>query len=356
MSGTGSDPSLRGDAASPDEQLVGQLLRIAGKRRAVPTDRTNRVREAVFAEWQRSLAEDRRRRATKRWAWSLAAAATVIMGLTLTSWRFGLGPWAPQLPTATVESVVAAVRLEGGTGRGASSSGELARPGMTVFGGERFDTGSSGLIAVRLASGQSVRLDNDTLLRVTSSDELLLERGAVYIDTVGAADGRNQLTVRTAFGTARDVGTQFAVRVSDDSVRVKVREGIVELDHAAGIEQAAAGSEIELDSKGEIRRRSIPLHGADWDWVARITPTIDLDGRTLGEFLRWVSRETGLRVLYLDASTHRRTEGIVLSGAIAELTPTEALAAVLPTCGLDHRIDDGTIVLEARDAGQGRRP
>jgi len=355
MSGTGSDRYPRGDAGSTDEKLVEQLVRIAGKRRAVPAERTHRVREAVFAEWQRSVADDRRRRITKRWTWSLAAAATVIMGLTLTSWKIGLGPWAPESPAATVESVVASVRLEHATGRGGRSARELARPGMTIFSGEQFDTGPSGRIAVRLASGQSVRLDNDTLLRVTSNHDLLLERGAIYIDTEGTADRRNQVTVRTPFGTARDVGTQFSVRVSGESVRVTVREGIVELDHSAGREQAAAGSEIELNSAGEIRRRTIPLHGADWDWVARITPTIELDGRTLGEFLRWVSRETGLRVLYLDASTHRRTEGIVLSGAIAGLTPTEALAAVLPTCGLDHRIDEGTIVLEARDAGTGRR-
>jgi len=135
-----------------------------------------------------------------------------------------------------------------------------------------------------------------------------------------------------------------------------VREGEVELDHAGRAETASAGTELQLDASGELRRRALALHGAEWDWAARIAPAFDLDGRFLAEFLEWASRETGMTVVYLDASTAQAARGIALSGSVEGLTPEEALAAVLPTCGLDHEIEEGTVILKPRLAEGGPQP
>jgi len=55
-------------------------------------------------------------------------------------------------------------------------------------------------------------------------------------------------------------------------------------------------------------------------------------------FLQWVSREHGWLWEYDDVSLRHRVERIVLHGSIDGLAPEEALAAVLPTCGLAFRM------------------
>ena len=49
-------------------------------------------------------------------------------------------------------------------------------------------------------------------------------------------------------------------------------------------------------------------------------------------------------VAKLNTLPHSR-QGISLSGSVNGLTPEEALAAVLPTCGLVHRVDAGDLYL-----------
>jgi ferric-dicitrate binding protein FerR (iron transport regulator) len=173
----------------------------------------------------------------------------------------------------------------------------------------------------------------------------VLESGGVYADS---GQGRAQTTsieVLTPLGSVRDIGTQFEVRVTDDSSRVRVREGAVEMEHPGGVEIARAGFEIEVDDAGNVRRGEVPIVGPDWEWAASIAPPFDLDGATLSEFLAWVSRETGLRVVYQDAAMATAAPGISLSGEVDGLSPREALAAVLPTCGMSHRVEGGEVFL-----------
>jgi ferric-dicitrate binding protein FerR (iron transport regulator) len=331
-----------------EEAMVERLIRVAGKRRPVPPERAMRVRATVHAEWRRAIRTDRRHRATSRLAWSIAAAATIIVGLTLGAWRFGVGPWVPVLPAASVERVVASVRLVDGE-RAFLETGEALLPGSLL------ETGADGRLAIRLASGHSVRLDTDTRLRLRSGSALDLDRGAVYVDSGVPDGGQKSIAIRTPLGVARDIGTQFEVRFRDESMLVRVREGDVELDHAGRAETASAGTELQLDASGELSRRAVPLHGTEWDWAVRIAPAFDLEGQSLAEFLGWASRETGMTVVYLDASTAQEARDIELRGSVEGLTPEEALAAVLPTCGLEHEIEEGTVILKPRLADGGER-
>jgi len=65
-------------------------------------------------------------------------------------------------------------------------------------------------------------------------------------------------------------------------------------------------------------------------------------------FLDWASRELGTRWEYGRPEMRRRVEPIVLHGSLEGLTPDEALAAVLPTCGLTVVRDrDRLVVFDA---------
>ncbi len=63
------------------------------------------------------------------------------------------------------------------------------------------------------------------------------------------------IEIRTALGTARDVGTRFEVRLGDGALRVRVRDGVVEVDHAGETHEAGAGAELTLDAAGTPARR-----------------------------------------------------------------------------------------------------
>jgi hypothetical protein len=64
-------------------------------------------------------------------------------------------------------------------------------------------------------------------------------------------------------------------------------------------------------------------------------------------FLDWASRELGVRWEFEDAATQRRVHQVVLHGSVEGLSPEEALAAVLPTCGLTFSLQAGRIVVAA---------
>jgi ferric-dicitrate binding protein FerR (iron transport regulator) len=157
------------------------------------------------------------------------------------------------------------------------------------------------------------------------------------------------VTVETPWGEIEERGTQFEVRLADEAVRVRVREGAVELASGDRSWEADAGAELLLTADGSLTRGSVPFHGQPWQWVQEIAPSFEIEGRTLGEFLAWVGRETGWQVRWREAGAAPRALGFVLHGSVESLPPEQALAAVLPTCGLAHRLDGGTVVVFANE-------
>ncbi|MDX1645281.1 MAG: hypothetical protein R3244_13075, partial [Thermoanaerobaculia bacterium] len=154
------------------------------------------------------------------------------------------------------------------------------------------------------------------------------------------------ITVETDWGAVEDIGTQFEVRTSD-GLRVRVREGRINLDRQGRVYEAVAGTELLLSPGGSLSRRSVPLFGPEWDWVLEVAEPFGLDGQPLDSFLTWVSRETGREVRFADPVLAAEASTVRLHGSIAGLRPDEALEAVLPTCGLVHRFTAGTLLIEA---------
>ena len=325
-----SDPE-----ASRDVDSVADLLRLAGRRPAVPPERTERAKTSLRDVWRETL----RARSLRRRLQFLAAAAALAAGSWLALWR-GRTPATPGSPIATVAAVSGSVRPVAG-GSVPIAPGAILRPSAEI------ETGRESRVALRLAGGQSVRLDFATRLRLDSASSLVLERGAVYVDSGAstAAGIRPGIEVRTPIGVARDVGTQFEMRLVGRNLRLRVREGRVVLDPGRGPLEALSGTEIDVEARGVSRRAGLRPGGPEWNWVLRIAPPYSIDGRPLGEVLAWVSRETGVPIRFADADLSKRSSAIVLHGSIAAVPPDELLAAVLPTCGLEERFENGTAVI-----------
>lgn len=336
---------------------VGVLIRLASA--AWPPRRDGAAKARVRAHWLRHVAARRRRR-----RWLLAAAGAVAAGMlvwvaTLARAPGGLlggrgsrlGP--TQAAVATVERLVAP------TGSDATPPMDLLRAdghplqvGDVVGAGVSLETAPGAVAALRLGAA-SLRLDAATRLEMTAPGSMRLERGALYLDSPPGSRGRarRRLTVATARGTVVELGTQFEVRLEAGTLRVRVREGAVEIHDVStrgpSGEHVAAGSELEMPAAGPPLRRRIPTSGPSWDWMLRAAPPMRFEGRTLSEVLRWVSRETGLVVEFEDPTEASRARGTVLHGPLDDLDPEGAVEVVLPTCGLRGRVDGGRLVVAA---------
>jgi ferric-dicitrate binding protein FerR (iron transport regulator) len=189
-----------------NEDTVAKLVRMAGRRPAVSTERVNRVREAVHAEWQRDV--DRRHTRT--------AVIAIAVAATLAAVLFFL-----QMPVedpARILETAASHDWNGAT--------------------------------LRLEPGTRVRVDKDIAH---------LERGTVYYSSGTRTD---QITIRTPLGDVHDVGTAFEVRLGKDGVHVRVDEGLVAMRGTtigAGMALFATAAKVEqqLTLEGQTLREVV---------------------------------------------------------------------------------------------------
>lgn len=210
--------------------------------------------------------------------------------------------------------------------------------------GDGVDTTTGGQAALRLALGASVRIDRGTRLRLISGSSIFLDEGAIYVES-GESSGARSLEIRTTLGLVRDIGTRFEVRLNRSALRVRVRDGVVQLSQSGRSHDARPGDELTLDGSGAILRRTIPVHGADWAWVAALARPFDLEGRSLRDFLDWIAGENGWQVRFADAAVEEKSLTTTLHGSIQGLTPEEALSAVLPTSGVAYHLENGVLLV-----------
>ncbi len=339
------DPDLDDGAPEPDDgEALNRLFHVAGPRPSAPARVVAEVKQATYPAWQakvRAVARARRRR-----AWTLAAAAALLIGAGLALWRIApeLSPVATPGRVATVEVVTGAVVAEG-------SRSDTVTAGTELDAGSTIEAGPGSHATLRLAGGVSARLDAGTRLRLATASALELERGAVYFDT-GSATGA-ALEVTTLYGVARDVGTQFEVRLLEDGLRIQVRDGEVEVDLGKAAHTAEAGTALTVGASGAVTREAVSVHGPPWGWILRTSPPFELEGRTLGEFLDWVAQETGWRTRFADPALERELTDTVVHGSIAGARPDQAPDLVLPGFGLRYLIEDGTLLIEQAGAGRG---
>ena len=326
----------RGDGGGNDDD-VARLVRRAASRPAIPTDTADRVHAAVHAAWERSKRRQRPARVRRRQVWALAAAAAVV--LTLIGVRIAFRRDA----VATADTLARVEQVLGGSNVG---------PGDSVVAEQWLITEADGLLT--LGGGWSIRLAPDSRARFLSAATVELDRGAVYVDSGARSERSGSVVVATAFGRVAELGTRFLVRVDEQKLQVRVRDGSVAVGEGHGRHEAHGGTELTVDATGRASLRQVPVFGPDWDWVLRAAPAPRIDRRPLTELLDWVGREGGWAIEFRDEQARTRVLETVLHGDVDGLTPEEALAATLPTCGLVHAVESGRLVLEVSAGNETR--
>lgn len=317
----------------PDDEFTRELLEGAGAPPSVPDEDVAAIKRAARAIWQQHHAAPRHRMRSSRWL--IPVAAALLGGLVLGWWTLRPRPAAPAPIAARVDRISGTVI--------ASQEPVVASDQLPA--GSVLRTGLQSRIALRLAGGQSLRLDTLTTVRLVSSRVVELDRGAVYLDSPpdSLPDG---VTIRTTSGEFRPVGTQFEVRLDDaGTAHLRVREGRVVLKRESGAVTAEEGEELIVQRDGTIIRGRFRSDHPSWDWILAAVPMPDIEGRTLRWFLEWVARENGWKLGFDSDRIAALSDTIILHGSVGDLSPEEALRSVTLGSGLAYRVSDGVLTL-----------
>jgi len=327
---------------SKDETNIERVLQAVGARVQPSEALTNQVREAAREQWLAVVAE----RQAKRRRWLLLATAASIAVTALAVWmgRFVTSPQA--ILVASIARVSGHVEIAGTWGR--------SRPAVEnqpLLSGEKLVTSMDGRAALALPNGISMRLDHNTRIEFADAHRASMDSGGIYVDSPGVPTAERRLRIETPVGAVQHFGTQYEVRLASSAIQVRVREGRVALTPTQGILQSGiAGEQLTVGANGEVDRMNIDTHGAEWDWVANLAPTMNIDGKPLVEFLSWVGRELGEPVVFANAGSEAEAGKVVLRGSVSGLSPQDALAAVLSTTRLRDADGGDGIVISLEDA------
>jgi len=279
-------------------------------------------------------------RQPKRWGTWGAVAAVLAIALTISVRSLRTIPSAVVAPVGVVarlQNVIGTVAVADEATRRIVSDGA-----GRIVAGEGIETAPESSASLAWGGG-TLRIDESTTVRFDSDRSLFLERGTLYVSSEnGKASG---VSIGTPSGTVHDIGTQFEVRFADDGLRVRVREGRIDLQSGGAVHVAEAGMAlIVADSSGAVRRESISKAGTEWGWIERAAPPMSLEGISLQAALASVAREKGLTIVWPDA-LERRASTEILHGSLP-LTTDEALEAASAAAGVSFSIEGDRLVLK----------
>ena len=315
-----------GDEDRVESDDIARLISAAGRRPAPDAAVRESVRAAVERVWLEETGRRQGRRAL-RWA-AAAAVAAIAVGLTWFGLRGGVSE-AP-MQVGTLVAARGTVHLTSPSDRGPIVAGSRLDAGTTVR------TGANGYLLLT-AESIDLRIGPRSELDLDRPGHVTLTHGRIYVDSGPGDVAHEPLVVDTPFGRVNHLGTQFQVVVHSSSMWVSVRSGRVNVNERSGRrETLTRGQGVAVYRGGAVERLAIAPYGHSWAWVSTLTPDFPIDGRPLSEFLAWYTRETGRTLALQGSATQAAIDQTRLSGSIAGLTPTQALAAVMATTRLQY--------------------
>ena len=282
-------------------------------------------------------------RRSARWPIGIAAAILLVMsgGLTFQAMQ-------PGQRVARLEALDGALVSHGAHWFSRDMQADV---GAILAAGDSLLTRDGGAL-LRLSPDLSVRLASGSRARLRGADEIDLIAGEAFVDATPGTHAA--LRIVTPHGEVTHLGTQYLVRSGPDEIEVSVREGRAQLKTAEATSFANAGEWLRRnDRDSAVRSGKLPAGDTRFEWIAALPTDFKLEGATLGEFLSWFRRETGLSAIYAEDLDSGHLSQVQLKGSIENLEPIEALSLVLATADLAWHRDGTKVIIERRPANTG---
>jgi len=313
-----------------------ELFRHVSARERPSAEDEQAIRQALHEEWSSVTRQRKRRRSAVAWSAAASVFLAVMVGVNLVQNPKSIGP---VMQLATVEKLTGTVLIQS-SGDPATQSPEVS---AALEIGQQILSAVNSRVAIRWLNGESIRLDENTELRLKSAGEIDLRAGRIYVDTAEAGPTA-ELAITTPAGLVRHLGTQYMTAVSADGTSVSVREGQVLLE-AQGVETVAdRGEQLKVNASGAHSLEMISTYGSFWQWTEELAPAFSSDGRSMADFLNWVARESGHVVEFASPQAEKMANDTLLRGQV-EMEPMRALAVVMQTSDLAPEVSAGTIVV-----------
>ncbi len=307
------------------EAELAALLTEAGKRPEPALQVQQTAYRALHTEWQQKVRLHRQQR-QRRWVSVMSVAAVVTLTLSV-----GL-LWMPQSDS------VMRVHL---------ASGDLTVNGVLHTQDRSLELPLNSRLqahtAVRLttAEGADMRLAEGSLLAWQDLHNLHLDAGSVYIDT----HERSDFTIKTAFGSVRDIGTRFLVATDTNAMQVAVREGAAQVHSDFGQYTARAqpleAAVLQVTTTGMTPSTETTAHPR-WDWIHAVSA--GYEEQTVPALLHAIGRDLGKPITWANRGVEVTLANATVSGQLQDLPPRAALQLVSRSAGLkwqefENRID-----------------
>ncbi|MCF6300516.1 MAG: FecR family protein [Proteobacteria bacterium] len=213
--------------------------------------------------------------------------------------------------------------------------------------GDYIRTRQNDRLLVKLLNGNKFRVDENTLFRIDATDQLALIHGRIYVDSHNES-GHQKLTIDTKFAQVNHVGTRYAVSYINDLLNVAVRSGLVIVSRSdVSNSEIKQGNEFLLNAKGDFEYKNIDAFDPKWAWTQKIAENFIIQGKTVLEYLNWVSAETGYSINWSSDKIKAKAKNVSLSGSINGILPLNSLEVVIPTTRFSYSLDNNQIYIHS---------
>lgn len=303
------------------------------------------AREAVRAEWRNVSGKYRSRKRMVHFA----VAATILISVfsIFNSYRLP-DPGAVQV--ASIQKRFGTIYVLGKQSQ-LTPADDLA----AIHAGQIIVTGDDAGIALAWGLGGSVRMNKDTKVEFIDDNTVHLWSGQIYFDSAPSglvagisAGGVDSFEIESDYGLVLHVGTQFMTEVEPGELIVSVREGQVDIIGRHYPYTAAKGEQVTFRGRERPVALSFPEYGAAWDWIGHTSPSINVDGKSVYDFLHWAGRELGREVIYGSDSIEQDAKTEKFHGDV-NTAPADALRLRMATTDIEWKYDEGAIYVGEAD-------
>ena len=327
--------------SSFDEYELDQLIRNAGPKPVISEDCIARVECSVKAVWLEDLKKRKRRIFLRNALYSISACFVLVVA----SLNF------MQSDSDIRAMMVAHVDVvKGNVTLGTEQRAAKIKEKSLIYTGQVISTDDQSGISLVLEGGQSLRLSEYTQMLVVSDNEFTLLKGRFYYDS-GPDKKTQPIRVNTEYGVVSDIGTQFEVFFTPESMSIKVREGEVVFEEVSQKETRHVFSEqgLRVSQEGEVNIHYIASDSVEWKWTQELVRFADLEGYSLDQYLRKLVRDNGWVLSYNTQELENHSISSALHGSVDGMNTKEILFSLTEINDMNYEIKDQVLFIYSAD-------